>query len=277
MNTLFIGRWQCVPLHLGHIKLIKSALDKGEPVIVAIRDTKRDEKNPYSVRQRKRAIKEAFDGRVKTIVIPDVKKVCIGRDVGYEIIKLPYDIEKVSGTKIRELKKFVFTVWFTGLSKSGKTTLSLALRKRLRKMKIKTKLFDGDFIRGTLWDDLEFTKEDRDENVRRVIALCKAKSDLNNIVALISPYRKLRDAARKELPRFIEVFVKCPLKTCIERDKDGLYKSAQRGDIRHFTGISDPYEEPLAADVICETDKESIEECIEKIMAKLFHEKHREA
>jgi len=145
MNTLFIGRWQCVPLHQGHIKLIESALDKGEPVVVAIRDTKKDEKNPYSIEQRRKAIKKAFDNRVQIVVIPDVMKVCIGRDVGYEVIKLSYDVEKISGTKIRKLKETIFTVWFTGLSKSGKTTLALALRKKLEKLGAKTRLFDGDF------------------------------------------------------------------------------------------------------------------------------------
>lgn len=273
MNTLFVGRWQ--PLHQGHIKLVETALRKNEPVVVAIRDTKKDKNNPYSVRQRKKMIKKVFANRVKIIVIPDIKKICIGRDVGYEVIKLPYDMEKISGTKIREtnkVRKTSFTIWFTGLSKSGKTTLALTLRKKLKERGIKTRLFDGDFIRGTLWDDLQFTREDRNENVKRVVELCKTKSNLNNIVALISPYRELRNKARKELSGFVEVFVKCPLEMCIKRDKNGLYERAKRGDIKNFTGISDPYEEPLNPDVICETNKESIKECVEKIMKKLFKE-----
>lgn len=159
-----------------------------------------------------------------------------------------------------------FTVWFTGLSKSGKTTLALALRKELKNKGIKTRFFDGNFIRDTLWDDLGFTKQDRDENVRRVTELCKTKSNLNNIVALISPYRELRDKAREELPGFIEVFVKCPLEVCIKRDKSDFYEKAERGEIPNFTGISDPYEEPLKPEVICETDKESVEECVAKII-----------
>jgi len=270
MNSLFVWRWQ--PLHGGHIELIETALKKNEPVVIAIRDTKKDKNNPYSVRQRRKMIKRAFGDKVKIIKIPDIKKIYIGRDVGYEVVKLSYDIEKISGTRVREMKETSFTVWFTGLSKSGKTTLALALRKKLKKRGIKTRLFDGDFIRGTLWDDLQFTREDRNENVKRVIELCKTKSKLNNIVALISPYRELRNKARKELSGFVEVFVKCPLEICIGRDKNGLYESAKRGDIKNFTGISDPYEEPLNPDVICETNKESIKECVEKIMKKLFKE-----
>lgn len=127
----------------------------------------------------------------------------------------------------------------------------------------------GDFIRGTLWDDLQFTKKDRNENVKRVIELCKTKSNLHNIVSLISPYRELRNKAREELPGFVEVFLKCPLEVCMERDIDGMYERAKRGDIQNFTGISDPYEEPTEPDVICETDKLTINQCVEKIMVMI--------
>jgi len=265
---LFIGRWQ--PLHGGHIKLIQTALNKNKPVVVAIRDTERGHSNPYTVRQRKRMIKRAFGNRVKVITIPDIKKVCIGRDVGYEVIKLDYDIEKISGTKIREEMGNSFTVWFTGLSKSGKTTLALALRKELKTKKIKTRFFDGDFLRKTLWDDLSFSKKDRDENVARVIELCASGRRRNNIVALISPYREMRNRARKQLDGFIEVYVQCPKEICIERDKNGLYQRALRGEILNFTGISDPYEKPLNPEVICNTDKETIKECINKITEILY-------
>lgn len=267
MDTLFIGRWQ--PLHVGHIRLIQTALDKNETVVVAIRNTKRDSSNPYTVGQRKRMFKKAFGARIKIIAIPDVKKVCIGRDVGYEVIKLNYDIEKISGTKIREKSKSPFTIWFTGLSKSGKTTLALALRKELKTRELKTRLFDGDFIRGTLWDDLSYTKKDRDENIARVIELCASGEKRNNIVALISPYRKMRKEARARLANFIEVFVKCPLEICIQRDKNKLYQRAISGEIPNFTGISDPYEEPFRPEVTCNTDEESVQECVRKIIEVL--------
>jgi len=267
MNTLFIGRWQ--PLHEGHIKLIKTALERNEPVVIAIRNTKKNLNNPYSVRQRKKMIKQAFGNKIKIITIPDIKKVCIGRDIGYQVIKLDYDTEKISGTKIRESLKSPFTVWFTGLSKSGKTTLALALRRELKHRGMKTRFFDGDFIRGTLWDDLSYSKKDRDENVARVIELCASSWKRNNIVALISPYRKMRNLARKQLGRFIEVYVQCPKEICIERDKDGLYQRALQGEILNFTGVSDPYEKPLNPEVICYTDKETVEECIKKIMKVL--------
>jgi len=276
MDTLFIGRWQ--PLHQGHIRLIKTVLEKGESVVIAIRDTNKDEKNPYSVRERKRMIKRVFGKKVKIIVIPDVNKVCIGRDVGYEVIRLPYDIEQISGTKIRkrmrESSKVTepFTVWFTGLSKSGKTTLAYALRRELIKKGIEAVCFDGNVVRNTLWPELGFTKKDREENVKRVTALCKAlkKEGKSTVVSLISPYRKGRDKARQELKRFIEVYTKCPIKVCIERDEDELYEKAKKGEIKNFTGISDPYEEPFNPEVICRTDNESIEKCIAKIIDKIF-------
>jgi len=108
--SLFIGRWQCLPPHAGHIALIESELKKGNPVLIAIRDTKKDKNNPYSVKQRKRALKEAFKkwgDKVKIIKIPNIKAVCYGRKVGYEIkeIKLSPDLEKISATKVREKNK----------------------------------------------------------------------------------------------------------------------------------------------------------------------------
>lgn len=267
MNSFFIGRWQ--PLHAGHTKLIQTALDKNESVVIAIRDTKRNSSNPYTIRQRKKMIKRAFGNQVKVIVIPDIKKVCVGRDVGYEVIKLDYDTEKISGTRIRKKLRTPFTIWFTGLSKSGKTTLALTLRKKLKTKKINTRLFDGDFLRRTLWDDLSYSKKDRDENVARVIELCASGKKRNNIVALISPYREMRDRARKQLDGFFEIYVKCPIDVCMKRDTEELYQRAIRGEIPNFTGISDPYEEPLKPEIVCETDEETVEECINKIMRML--------
>jgi len=273
MNTLFIGRWQ--PLHKGHIALIGTALDKGESVVVAIRDTSRNTDNPYSVRKRKKMLRNAFGSKVKIIVVPDIKKVCIGRDVGYEVIKLPCDIEKISGTKIRKLSQTALTIWLTGLPKAGKTTLAILLKKQLKSRGLKVRVFDGDSVRKSLWGDLKFSKSDRVENMRRVVYLCETYNELNiiTIVALVSPYRTARNAARTRLKNFIEVYVKCPLEICESRDKTGMYTAARSGKIRNFTGISDPYEPPGNPDVLCDTETESANECVDKIM-KVLNERY---
>lgn len=249
-------------------------MNKDEPVIVAIRDTEKSEDNPYSVRQRRAMIKRAFGSRVKVIVIPDISKIAYGRAPGYEIeqIRLGAETEKISGTGIRKLSQTHHTVWFTGLPKAGKTTLATSLKKKLDNDGFKVRLFDGDSVRKSLWGDLKFSKPDRIENMRRVVHLCEAYSKLNiiTIVALISPYRSARDATRARLKNFIEVYVKCPLKICESRDTTGMYRKAHRGKIENFTGISDPYEEPLNPEVVCETDKISIKDCVNKVLEALY-------
>lgn len=164
-----------------------------------------------------------------------------------------------------------FTVWFTGLPCSGKSTLARMLEKKLREMGRKVEVLDGDEVRQRLSRGLGFSKEDRDENIRRISYVCKLLSR-NGVVAIsaaISPYREVREEARRENERFVEVYVKCPVEVCIKRDVKGLYKKAINGEIKNFTGISDPYEEPLNPEVIVETDKETPEESLGKILNKL--------
>lgn len=164
-----------------------------------------------------------------------------------------------------------FTVWFTGLPCSGKSTLARMLEKKLKEMGKKVEVLDGDEVRQRLSKGLGFSKEDRDENIRRISYVCKLLSR-NGVVAIsaaISPYREIREEARKENERFVEVYVKCPVDVCIKRDVKGMYKKALNGEIKNFTGISDPYEEPLNPEVIVETDKESPEESLNKILNKL--------
>jgi len=169
------------------------------------------------------------------------------------------------------ITKEPFTVWFTGLPKSGKTTLALALQNTLMKRRIRAKLFDGDCLRWSFWSNLGFSKKDRDEKVKRVIELCRIYEEhgLNTIVALICAYSEARKKARRQLGKFMEVYVKCPVKVCIKRDKDFLYQKAIKGEIPNFTGISDPYEEPENAEVVCETDVESIDLSLTKVLLKL--------
>ena len=161
-------------------------------------------------------------------------------------------------------------VWFTGLSGSGKTTLS----RRLERICYDVQVLDGDELRKDVSPDLGFSKEDRDEHVRRVGRIAKelASNGTVVIVSLISPYRAVRDEVRELIEssgKFVEIYVNAPLKTCEARDPKGLYAKAQRGEVQHFTGISDPYEEPKTPTLVVETKKETPEECTKKVLMKL--------
>jgi len=164
-----------------------------------------------------------------------------------------------------------FTVWFTGLPCSGKSTLANMLADRLRGIGLKVESLDGDVTRRYLSRGLGFSKEDRDENIRRVgfVAKLLTRNGVAVTAAFVSPYREIRDEIRGEIGDFVEVYVKCPLQTCIERDVKGMYRRALSGEISNFTGVSDPYEEPLNPEVVVETDRESPEESLEKILNKL--------
>ncbi|MBI4372142.1 MAG: adenylyl-sulfate kinase [Candidatus Omnitrophica bacterium] len=163
------------------------------------------------------------------------------------------------------------TIWFTGLSGSGKSTIARILEKRLRAAGRKVEVLDGDVVRTNLSKGLGFSKEDRDTNIKRIGFVCHllTRNDVVAIAAAISPYREVRDYNRSLIGNFIEVYAKCALDECAKRDVKGLYQKAMKGEIKGFTGVDDPYEEPLHAEVICETDKETPEQSAEKVWAKL--------
>jgi adenylylsulfate kinase len=165
-----------------------------------------------------------------------------------------------------------FTIWFTGLSGAGKTTVSRLVQDRLRERGImNVEVLDGDVVRTNLSKGLGFSKEDRDINIKRIAFVCNllTRNGIPNIAAAISPYREVRDYARKEIKNFVEVYVKCPLEVLVQRDVKGLYKKALAGELPNFTGVSDPYEEPLNPEVLIESDKETPEQSADKIIAKL--------
>jgi adenylyl-sulfate kinase len=165
-----------------------------------------------------------------------------------------------------------FTLWFTGLSGAGKTTISGHLEKQLRERGSKLEILDGDIVRENLSKGLGFSKEDRDTNVRRIafVADLLSRNGVPVITAAISPYREIRDEARELMgDRFIEVFVKASVDTCADRDVKGLYAKAFSGEIKEFTGVSDPYEEPENPEVVCDTESESAEESAQKLLAYL--------
>jgi adenylyl-sulfate kinase len=164
-----------------------------------------------------------------------------------------------------------FVVWFTGLPCAGKSTLAGRLGQALRECGVGAEVLDGDEVRGTLTRDLGFSREDRDENIRRIAWVAKvlARNGTVAITAAISPYRAARDQARREIGRFVEVYVKCPVETCMQRDVKGLYARALRGELPCFTGVSDPYEEPVHPEVTVETDRQTPDESLETILTYL--------
>jgi adenylyl-sulfate kinase len=168
-----------------------------------------------------------------------------------------------------------FTLWFTGLSGAGKSTLSVPVATRLRDAKIKVEILDGDEVRTHLSKGLGFSKEDRDTNIRRIgfVAELLSKHGVVAITAAISPYREIRDEVRGKITRhgagFCEVYVECPIEVLAERDVKGLYKKALAGEVKNFTGVSDPYEPPVNPEVVVRSDRETVDQSVDKIVATL--------
>ena len=163
------------------------------------------------------------------------------------------------------------TLWFTGLSGAGKTTISSRVAAILRERGCKVEVLDGDVVRTNLSKGLGFSKEDRDTNIRRVafVAHLLSRNGVIAITAAISPYRDIRDEARAMIGDFVEVYAKCSLDELVRRDVKGLYEKAIRGEIQNFTGVSDPYEEPLNPEVVFDSEKETVEESVAKVVAAL--------
>lgn len=164
-----------------------------------------------------------------------------------------------------------FTVWLTGMSGAGKTTIARLLELRLREEGAPVEVLDGDVVRTRLCRDLGFSRQDRDENIQRIGFVCEllSRNRVAAIAAVISPYQEARDAVRARIPAFVEVHVSCSLEVLVERDTKGLYRRAMAGEIEHFTGISDPYEAPVSPEVVVRTDRESPEESVARIWARL--------
>jgi adenylylsulfate kinase len=164
-----------------------------------------------------------------------------------------------------------FTVWFTGLSGAGKSTLSRSTEQRLKERGLCVEILDGDIVRTHLSIGLGFSREDRNTNIQRIAFVCGllTRNGIICIAAAISPYREAREWARKEIGNFVEVYIKCPVEVCRERDVKGLYKLVDEGTLKGFTGVDDPYEEPEHPELIIETDKETIEESVSRIFTKL--------
>ncbi|MDJ0567780.1 MAG: adenylyl-sulfate kinase [Pleurocapsa sp. MO_192.B19] len=169
------------------------------------------------------------------------------------------------------MKQNGVTVWFTGFSGAGKSTIADALTAKLKSEGYQLEVLDGDEIRENLTKDLGFSKEDRDTNIRRIgfVAKLLARNGVIVLVPVISPYRAIREEMRANIKNFVEIFVNAPLSVCEERDVKGLYKKVRAGEIKQFTGIDDPYEPPTNPEVECRTDLEELSESVDKIFNKL--------
>jgi adenylylsulfate kinase len=161
------------------------------------------------------------------------------------------------------------TVWLTGLSGAGKTTIASRLADELRRQGHRVEVLDGDVIRENLSKGLGFSKADRDTNIRRIgfVAELLTRNGVVVVVAAISPYRSVRDEVRGSVGRFLEVYVRCPLDELVRRDVKGLYRRALTGEIPNFTGVSDPYEEPAAPEVVVDSSVETVEQSLQKVLA----------
>jgi len=164
-----------------------------------------------------------------------------------------------------------FTIWFTGLSGAGKSTLSEAIERHLRAIGRNVEILDGDVVRTHLSKGLGFSREDRDTNIKRIAFVCNllTRNGVICISAAIAPYREAREWARQEIGNFVEIYVKCPIDVCRQRDVKGLYKLVDEGKIKNFTGVDDPYEEPEHPELVVETSNETIEESVDRIFARL--------
>ena len=304
--SLYIGRWQ--PFHNGHKWLVQQALDRGENVLIAIRDTPISEGDPYSVNHRMAMIRAVYSeeiktGRVRVVELPDIGAVVVGRKVGYEVRDLqdqvPPDIGGISATQVRTLmaagddswREKVpsgtaealadnrysgngLVVWFTGLSGAGKSTIAESLKGALCRLGHRVKILDGDEVRLNLNRGLGFSKEDRDENIRRLSFVAKSIADVGGvaITAAIAPYAEARQAARELIgdERFFMIHVATSLEECERRDVKGLYAKARSGEIKGFTGIDDPYEEPVDVDCTVETKDRTVDEVVDEIMESMW-------
>jgi len=163
------------------------------------------------------------------------------------------------------------TIWLTGLSGAGKTTICQFLETELRSQGYKIEVLDGDVVRQNLSKGLTFSKEDRDENIRRIgfVAQLLTRNNVIVLVSVISPYRAIREEVKEKIRDFIEVYVNAPLEVCEQRDVKGLYKKARNGEIKNFTGIDDLYEIPLEPDVECKTNQESVVQSANKVLSRL--------
>jgi len=289
-RAIYIGRWS--PFHKGHLAIMQDKIDKGVPLLIMVRNTHYD---LYPPLLRKRMIEVAMARLkvdAKVIIIDDMESINYGRGVGYEVneIEVPEHIKGISATQIREMigkgdcswkdhmpkgadkvledymKQKGMVVWFTGLPKSGKSEIASLTTEELEKHGIRSEMLTGSGLRQTISKELTFSKEDRTKNFERAVFISKLLSRNGAVVlsSFITPYQSQRDQIRKEVEEnaaFVQVYVKADIETCKRRDDTGIYKEAEQGQIKDFTGVSQAYEEPENADIVLDTEKKSPTQC----------------
>jgi len=281
--AMFIGRWS--PPTSGHKFIINRALKKGKKVCIAIRDTPISEKDPYTYEQRKQMWRLIYGDKVKIVKIPDIESVNIGRKVGYKVnkISVPKRIKQISATDVRSgknlhvdgniksyIKNMRTTFWFTGLPCSGKTTLALALKRRLEGRGLRVVHLDGDDIRKHINTDLDFTPSGRVENLRRVAEMCNLfnQNHITVVASFVSPTVSMRKMLRKKIKNFRLVWCDCPKRICIRRDVKGMWKKARMGKIKNFTGWNAPFDEPKNAIKI--NTRLKVDKCLNLLEAMIW-------
>jgi len=181
-------------------------------------------------------------------------------------------LQNKNGVNKMAIREKGVTVWFTGLPCSGKTTIADRVAKILRAEDYKVERLDGDIVRQGLTSDLGFSKEDRDENIKRIsfVSNLLTRNGVVVLATFVSPYKERRNLSRNEIKDFVEIYTRCSFEECLRRDVKGMYKKALAGEIKGFTGVNDPYEEPENPELIIDTDKESLDESVRKVMNRLF-------
>ena len=292
--------------------IIKEALDAGKNVAIGFRDTPVGLNDPYTVAERMEMFRQIFADmgidkeRYTLVEVPDIESVNIGRKVGYEVVRYdaPVDVEGISATLIRvamensdeswktKVPRAVVeylacldamrdgpvgsVIWLTGLPCSGKTTIAKGIVNAagvLLDAPVNVMHLDGDVVRRGLCSDLGFSKEDRDENLRRIAhtAAIMADNGVTVLCSFVSPLKSQRDMIEDIAgpARFLLVHVDCPARECAVRDVKGMWAKASAGEIKDFTGLTAPYEEPLNADFIVHTDKEDVMSSVKSVALKI--------
>jgi adenylylsulfate kinase len=294
-RAVFIGRWS--PFHKGHLAIMQKKIDQNIPLLILVRDTHYD---LYPPLLRKRMIETTMAKLkvdAKVMIIDDIESVNWGRGVGYEVneIEVPDNIKRISATQVREmiqnkdnswkesmpkgadkvLEEYLsdtgIVIWFTGLPKSGKSTITRLVSHELENRGIRNQVLDSKLMRSTVSKELGFSKEDRLINLKRAADIAKmlARNRAVVLASFITPYESQREEIRKKMDKngsYVEVYVKASIESCRKRDDQGLYQKADQGKIKHFTGVSDNYDIPKNPDLILDTENKSPQECAKAVV-----------
>lgn len=294
-RAIFVGRF--CPFHKGHLAIMQKKIDEGVPLLILVRDTPYD---IYPAKLRVSMIERSMRKLkvdAKVMIIDDIESVNYGRGVGYQVNEIKVDkyTQCISATDIRKkidnndkawknmmapgaakvLEDYLgekgTVVWLTGLPQSGKSTIASLVADKLRGLGKRIENLDSSVVRKKVGQELGFSKADRSTNLRRAAFISKllARNGVIVLNSFITPFESIRKEIREEIQKeanFIEVFVKCPVSECKKRDTKGLYKKAEKGEIKNFTGVSSKFETPKKAEVIIDTKKMSPEECAQKLI-----------